>query len=195
MLFYLPLRMLSLEWRMERDFTRIDIMTPEQIKALHPESAMQVCELEWLQARARGMRIIVEIGSYLGCSTRALATNPDSLVLAVDDWYGPRDAGLGPLEHMHVWQGWARVGSLPNVLSLRMDHSLLTPMRLHANMVFIDGAHDYESVERDIDSALSVSNAHALICGHDFGGQVAEVVHKWFPKFQQGPGSLWFATK
>ena len=170
-------------------------MTPEQIKALHPESAMQVCELEWLQSRARGMRIIVEIGSYLGCSTRALATNPDTLVLAVDDWYGPRDAGLGPLEHMHVWQGWARVGSLPNVLSLRMDHGLLTPMRLHANMVFIDGAHDRESVERDIRSAIAVSDPGALICGHDFGGAVADAVREFLPQFRQGPGSIWLATK
>lgn len=170
-------------------------MTAEQIKELHPESAMQVCELTWLQWQARGMRIVVEIGSYLGCSTRALATNPDTLVLAVDDWYGPRDVELGPLERLHVWEQWAKVGSFPNVLSLRMDHALLKQMRLHANMVFIDGAHDLESVKRDIETAIAVSDREVLICGHDFGGAVADAVRELLPNFQQGPGSLWFATK
>src|ERR1700679_2561854 len=50
-------------------------------------------ELQWLAEQASTHHKIVEVGSFLGRSTIAMAMHTPGLVYAVDDFYGPRDIG------------------------------------------------------------------------------------------------------
>src|SRR5579872_1226425 len=45
-------------------------------------------ELEWLAEKAKRRKNIVEVGSWMGRSTRALADSTRGTVIAVDTWKG-----------------------------------------------------------------------------------------------------------
>src|SRR5947199_8512111 len=60
-------------------------------KALSIQGWMSEPELNWLAETAQTAKVIVEVGSHVGRSTRALADNTQGTLIAVDDWYGPRD--------------------------------------------------------------------------------------------------------
>src|SRR5579864_3315474 len=57
-------------------------------RALTVNGWMSPPELEWLAEQAQKHRHIVEVGSWLGRSTRAMADNTTGLIFAVDTWKG-----------------------------------------------------------------------------------------------------------
>src|ERR1035437_2737271 len=65
--------------------------TLELSKAKSIDGWMTEPELIWLAERAGEHRVICEIGSYLGRSTRAMLDHTEGTVYAFDDWRGPRD--------------------------------------------------------------------------------------------------------
>lgn len=131
-------------------------------------------ECDWLHKMSIGMKSIVEIGCYKGRSTYCLACDSGATVHAVDIWDGVSyDACYDEfLENMKPY---------PNVIPHKMtshEASLLfAPMSV--DMVFIDGAHDYESVKHDID--IWFPKCRRLICGHDYNSGhpgVQQAVHE-----------------
>jgi hypothetical protein len=60
-------------------------------RALQINGWMEPVELGWLAEQAQLHSRIVEIGSFMGRSTRALADNTAGWVVAFDSWRGPRD--------------------------------------------------------------------------------------------------------
>lgn len=118
---------------------------------------MSPAELEWLGTQAAQMRSVVEIGCLHGRSSYALAVACPGIVYCIDPW---NDAG---------WASWnASVGLvLPNVVGIRAP-SPQAAERVpdQVDMVFIDGAHDYDSVVADIKCWLP--RTQVLLCGHDY---------------------------
>lgn len=117
---------------------------------------MSPAELLWLGAQAAAMRSVVEIGCLHGRSSIALAACPGK-VYCIDPW---SDDG---------WASWkAGVGDVyPNVIGLRHpspEAGMFVPDPV--DMVFIDGAHDYDSVVADI--SYWKPRAQVLLCGHDY---------------------------
>lgn len=139
-------------------------------KALAIQGFMEPDELAWLALQAEKHERIVEIGSFLGRSTRALADNTPGTVWAFDDWFGPREVGMDGREHIYEVFRKNMNGLLEShkVFILQGDHgdeSIIPDIQ--PDMVFIDGAHDYESVKRDVQIWKARIAPGGLICGHD----------------------------
>jgi hypothetical protein len=122
-------------------------------------------ELAWLAEQAARMRSVVEIGSLHGRSAYALLDACPGPVICVDPWNDLHDTCFASF--------MGSVGHFPNLVPMRGFSPgilYLPEMEPHLeggfDMVFVDGAHDYDSVANDISHWLP--HANRLICGHDF---------------------------
>ena len=180
-------------------------------RASQIEGWMSPAELEWLASVASRRTLIVEVGSWLGRSTKALACATSGVVYAVDHWKGSADGGTqaglrrlgGPdkvfdkfREHLQVQ---IRTG---HCVPLRMDSATaIAEMSRRAGpkkveLVFIDGDHRYESVRRDIEAWRPLLTPGGLLCGHDYSGiwpGVVKAVNQLVPKRGVVPGTtIWW---
>jgi len=139
--------------------------------ALKIQGFMEPDELAWLALQAEKHQRIVEVGSFLGRSTRALADNTPGWVMAFDDWMGPREIDMDGREHCYEVFRKNMHGLVETfkLFILQGDHGDLTiiPNYLYPDMVFIDGTHAYESVKRDILIWKDRIAPGGLLCGHD----------------------------
>ncbi len=124
---------------------------------MHLWGWMSPAELEWLGHQAAKMRSVVEIGCLHGRSSFALATACPGIVYCIDPW---SDDGFAS------WT--SSVGNVfTNVVGIREPSpSAGVHVPDPVDMVFIDGAHDYDSVIADISYWLP--RTQVLLCGHDY---------------------------
>jgi hypothetical protein len=126
-------------------------------------------ELHWLAAQASTKKSIVEIGSFLGRSTRALADNTEGVVYAMDDWKGPRDIYIAKETSNTFYDQFVEnMGDLiasGKVVPVRANHRELET-EIEPDMVFIDGSHTYEDVKADVEFWKTRVNG-GVLCGHD----------------------------
>jgi tetratricopeptide (TPR) repeat protein/glycosyltransferase involved in cell wall biosynthesis len=130
-------------------------------------------ELLWLYETAERMQSVVEVGSWKGRSTHAIASGcRRGEVWAVDHFRGSKGEEVQHAEAANpeniYRQFLNNTEELNNLHILRMgsleaaerfdDHSV--------DMVFIDAGHTYEDVKADIEAWLP--KARILIAGHDF---------------------------
>jgi hypothetical protein len=155
-------------------------------------------ELYWLAEQASQHSVIVEVGCWMGRSTRMLAENTKGVVYAVDTW-------LGSEEHKGDFVGkhpdWCydefckNMSDLSNVRNIRME-SIVAALQFSelSDMVFIDAAHDYDSICADIRAWRPLVRSGGLLCGHDHGHPPIErAVRELLP----GAGStvgIWHVT-
>lgn len=169
-------------------------------------------ELAWLATTARNCERIVEFGSFHGRSTRALADNsPDYCkIWAVDPWNGeyPLESG-DTLKTINTYV----LPLFKENLRDHIDTGKVIPVRgfsttfvrptyegfpLFMDMVFIDGDHRYETVRKDIKSALKMLRIGGIVCGHDFGHPTWPGVKKAVDEFLhnvQIEDTIWWARK
>lgn len=172
-------------------------------KALSLQGWMSLDELLWLATKARESRLIVEFGSFQGRSTRAMADNlmPNGVIWAVDPWSGEYPGVTG--EDMKEINTYC----YPIFQKNLMDHIVadrVVPYRgfsyrfrlpFEVDMVFIDGDHRYETVCKDIDSALRLLKSGGTICGHDYQWEgVCKAVHEKLDRIEV-KDTIWFTTK
>jgi SAM-dependent methyltransferase len=147
-------------------------------RALEISGWMDEAELLWLAEQAQCHKDIVEIGSWMGRSTRALADNTEGSVWAVDTWKGSD-------EHTHLLEGksenWLYEEFQRNMEGLPKgrlypfrDLSLAAAecfqrMKIKFDMVFIDADHGYECAKDDIQAWRKLLVPGGLLCGHDYG--------------------------
>lgn len=175
-------------------------------KAAQVDGWMSGYELEWLGQKALEHLVIVELGSYLGRSTRALADNTLGKVYAVDDWMGA-DAGkyTRPLSGDQSIQMFEEFRV--NVRDL-IDAGIVVPiwigreeagiLEVEPDMVFVDGDHSYEGAKRDIETWWPRLKDGGLLCGHDAGHPpLMQALREMFGgSHQQAKDtSIWFKFK
>lgn len=155
-------------------------------------------ELVWLYAQAMSVDSILEVGSWMGRSTTVLCAACKGLVVAVDHFEGSPEhevelrRGAEPLKDFR-----ANMEQFKNLVTLKMTSEaaagyIVTP-RLF-DMVFIDGAHEYEAVATDL--RVWGDRAGFLLCGHDGNyGDIRRALKDRFPDrtVYDVPGTvLWF---
>lgn len=169
---------------------------------------MSLDELRWLAERAQESKVIVEIGSWKGRSTKALAMATAGTVYAVDNWKGTRGGDATGVEadakgreaifgeFLQNLQSEIESGK---VVVVNVDHEnameKLAFLKDKTDMVFIDGAHDEASVRRDIENFSALLKTGGVLCGHDFCGDhpgVCAAVSALCPAAQPQPDtSIW----
>lgn len=140
-------------------------------------------ELEWLARTAKKSNFIIEIGSYYGRSTMALADNTDGIVISVDPYKGVYETENRAIVldfNETVYQDFLYNMSehLENgkVKHFRDEFKSFGPSGV-ADFIFIDGDHSYEICKRDIEQALLAVNK-GIIAGHDWGTEGFKGVEK-----------------
>lgn len=151
-------------------------------KAKSIDGWMTEAELVWLAERAGEHRSIVEIGSHLGRSTRAMLDHTEGIVYAFDDWRGPRDVYLPKEERDGLFDRFLRNmedtgGKLVifrgEISTFYWDRASELTGLTKLDMVFIDGSHEYEDVKNDILFWKDKIVSGGLLCGHDI--QIVDV--------------------
>jgi hypothetical protein len=148
-------------------------------KALAIEGWMKEDELLWLAAAAAKASTIVEVGSYKGRSTRALADNCSGVVYAVDPWSGtyfqdndrPHSLKTDQLQTFIANMApHCETGRVVPVKSDLEQAVRLGPLaHVKADLVFIDGDHRQAAVALDIENALRILKRGGVMSGHDYG--------------------------
>lgn len=154
-------------------------------RALAIKGFMHPTELQWLAERASEARVAIEVGSFTGRSTRALADHCPGVVYAVDRWDATADtepgdraaAALrrsgGDAVYAAFTQALADLIAAGRVLPLRLSARVasqwLVIAGLRADLVFLDGDHRDEACAADIHHFRPVLRTGGILAGHDYG--------------------------
>lgn len=156
-----------------------DTATPDDWFPSDVEGWLLREEGEALRKLARG-KMVLEIGSYCGRSTICLAQEAMGVV-SVD----PHDGRATPKPkdtYGEMQENLSRHGVVDRVRIVRSSSEDLASEPTHPfDLVFIDGAHDYSSVKRDIEVAIRHLKADGLIAFHDFREYPAQHDGGWDP--------------
>jgi len=163
-------------------------------------------DLVWLAEQAGAHERILEVGSWMGRSTRALADHTSGSVTAVDTWKGSEEE-----EHVRTLEGkseeWLQKEFFKNMSGLPASRigafrgSSLEAAKYYKHMgcvfdmIFVDAAHDYENVKADLLAWGPLVSKGGLFCGHDYSPNWPEVVRavdEQFPNVKKSPGFIWY---
>ena len=191
-------------------------MTADEMLALAKpiEGWMYDAELVWLFDHSQQFSRIVEIGVWAGRSTMALccgAVPSASVIHAIDHFQGSpgedthhsrvktkEGSELLEREARNNLGQWLRIG----LLQLHRSHSaaataLIAESTPVIDMLFLDGGHDFESVDLDLDCWYPLLERGGLICGHDrhWPGVHKAITKNFGTRIDHGPGSIWYVTR
>ncbi len=162
----------------------------------------------WIAPRIPQGGVYLEVGVFLGASLAMMGElRPDIQLVAVDPWADGESQGYaGPgifanvvKEHGTLWLAFLRLmlahapDSLRRTTILRAKASMIRYER-SVDLVFIDGAHDAESVGQDIITFAALVRRGGIVAGHDydpsFPGVIEAVDAYYGDRVQHGiPGS------
>lgn len=166
-------------------------------------------ELQWLYNTSQRFQTIVEVGSWKGKSTHALASgagkHAGSTVYCIDTWKGssdPLDATNWLAKEEDVFAQFKSniLAKFDNVIAHKVD-SADGPLLFDDSsigMCFIDASHTKEALLRDLRVWLPKMRGDGIICGHDYlGGTwmgVVEAVNETFgkEKVKRAGYSIWY---
>jgi hypothetical protein len=177
-------------------------------RALQIEGWMTAPELRYLALAAQNAHAIIEVGSFLGRSTRALADHTPGMILAIDDWYGPRDAEITDENRTRIEDLFKKnlddsaCVRRNDLITWKIDHEKIDRdivfeqfENLQADFIFIDGDHSYEAVKRDIQLWRQYLVKGGVLAGHDYAPEfpgVRQAVQELLPEMSVVPNtSIW----
>lgn len=176
-------------------------------KALEIEGWMSAGELAWLFDEASRCDVVIEIGSWKGRSTKAIAEGCPGTLFFIDHIEGTPGEDYGEIWKTEVRNGVSE--TLLNNLKPHIDHgraffieakssvaaAFLRPILAYRqpDMIFIDGNHTYDYVINDIRNWGKYLKKPALLCGHDSHKEgVKRAINELVPVWEYGPGAIWF---
>jgi predicted O-methyltransferase YrrM len=114
---------------------------------------------------------IVELGSWEGRSTLAIADATHRPIDAVDTWRGARSDGYQQkqVKTRDVFAQWsANLAGHPHVTPYRMDWRRYMNASDPVALVFIDADHTYDEVTAQISAFMPLMSPGGIICGDDY---------------------------
>lgn len=140
---------------------------------------------EILRSLGHGRKLAIEIGTFTGASAEAILEGGAERLVTIDTYLGEfdgipvrfGDAGVyaeTPREEV-VSMALRRLERFRDKVTLIVGESGRVADLFQdgiADLIFIDGAHDYESTKRDILSWKSKLKPDGILCGHDFDRNV-----------------------
>ena len=174
-------------------------------RALGVEGWLTEPESAYLASVASRSVVAIEVGSWMGRSTCAIAANIQGYVWAVDTWRGSAEHVVGLAGKPNGWlyeRFLANTKGLP-VLPLMLPSleaaALLRRCGAQADMIFIDANHTYDSVKADIQAWMPLLVDGGIICGHDYDPPnwmgIKRAVDECVPKFRIVPGTTIWSTE
>lgn len=157
--------------------------------ALTVDGWMAYEELEYLARAASKSGVIVEVGSWKGRSTCALAANAVGWVTAVDTWLGSEEQGVscdGIMEEFLANTGRYSNVELCRLESLQAAEKFKREGRMF-DLIFLDARHDYDSIYADIVAWRPLLRENGILCGHDYHFAwpgVIRAVDRLIPQFR-----------
>lgn len=168
-------------------------------------------ELLWLAKAGAEHRRIIEVGSWKGRSTKALALATPGVVYAVDHWKGSAPSGDATFVEASGRGADAIFAEFRANVAAEIAAGKIVPVRSEsgeavarleallggerADMIFIDGDHTYESARRDIATWRPLLAEGGLLCGHDYAsgwpGVVKAVCEVFYPRFRVSDSIWW----
>ena len=133
---------------------------------------------ELLTPQVKNKKLVVELGSWLGKSTRVWLNNSQANVICIDTWQGSiehtkeRKDVIGKLPSLkdtflNNQSEWAdRV--FPVQLNTVRGMAEVYKYQLYPDFIYIDADHSYESVFIDLSTSFNYF-PNAFICGDDWG--------------------------
>lgn len=176
----------------------IDITESKDIKGW-----MSDYELTWLAEQATTHKVIVEVGCYLGRSTRTLANHTSGKVYVIENFLGvPEEGPLSPEDSRKLFLEFKEnlqdhIDSKKVVIIHPDDLKTVRGQAIIPDFVFIDGDHSYEAVSRDIKFWGSRLAQGGLLSGHDCNyGPVKQALQDLVPDVKYGQStSIWYTYK
>ena len=170
-------------------------------------------EHEWLVRAASTRQVIIEVGSWKGKSTKALALSSPGRVIAIDHWKGSSNEQGGAHQEAALLGSDGMVSVFSRNLKDEIAGGKVIPVREdsasagptvagilrrfggYADMIFIDGDHTYPAVKRDLEVYAPMVRPGGLFSGHDyqhgFPG-VVQAVNERFGRPYQVVGTIWW---
>lgn len=137
-----------------------------------------------------------------------MADNSEGIIMAIDTWEGTKEDG-----HYKEFEGKPHGWLYEEFCDNLLDHiktARVIPLRVQSvlaaqmfakskqtfDMIFVDAAHDYQSVKDDIEAWYPLLMPGGLFCGHDADRDgVVKAIEETGVQKKVGIGSLWTMQK
>lgn len=119
---------------------------------------------------------VIEIGAWLGSSTRFLANRvtPTGKVYTIDTWLGANEGAQQedprlPYLYEQFLSNVIHTNLCDKIIPLRMRSiDAEKELKVQADLIHLDGAHDYDSVKEDILAWYPHLKEGGIMCGDDW---------------------------
>lgn len=140
-------------------------------------------DLNVLQSLCRGKEYCCDVGTFTGSSAEAMIISGVRHVVTIDTFESSSGGPIveGTDKDEQLTQLFLRFQPYAGKYSIMIGRSeILGPMFADGlfDLVFIDAAHDYESIKRDIEIWRTKVKPGGILCGHDFEKHASEVDEK-----------------
>ena len=133
--------------------------------------------------KQKNINTIIEVGSWVGFSTShmgSLIKNKGGKIYAIDHWMGSEEnqnpyAEFLPDLYRQFLSNIIHKGLTEVVIPLRMSSldasqlSIFKEKKVIPDLIYIDAAHDTESVLNDLNAWFPYVKGHGILCGDDWG--------------------------
>jgi predicted O-methyltransferase YrrM len=130
---------------------------------------------ELLLPLVKNKKLVLEIGSWLGKSTREWLNNSDAHIICVDTWEGSIEHNKDDPRVINLYnqflvnqREWGNRISMMRMTSVKALLELQKYPEIQPDFIYIDASHQYEDVYLDLSLCYN-AYPNATICGDDWG--------------------------